>query len=689
MADEREESYERPEGYRAPNFGEVRILATQLKEERQAKLDKISATKRAIRGNWDDVLQKIPRAYRKTQPEVDLPEVRDMLRRIAGRIAKQEPRIEVTPPSGRVEDVRSASKEEARLHALRITIEDQQDESLYGLGVDSQCAWGESWISVWPDPTVFTKEFARDADEPAKDYNERYGRLMAAGRVPICMEVHDPQTVLPRMSRNRLALVIFESEHTTLDINLGLGYHPVKDTEGKTKEWVKATLSEPYVSQDLLMDTRIVDTTHDSGTTNTGGPPGVRVKSHIFVDPWCYQRYLDGVLVEEWMHDYGYVPVFPAWGVQSSDRDPEYHSVGIVDTALVVARQIIFFSAMLASNAIQHGWPTPFLKNPEHGLVHGVTGKPLTREIHLGEVNLLGPAEELDFPFLKASMMPDFFRYMDLLTKSFEGSTLGSMGTQLNSDTSGYAVAQVRALQDSILGPLYKSTARQWRKINYFFRHLIRTTYPDGIHLRGAVETVEVEGKEVQYRPVLEYAKKHTTDFSIEAHIDEGIVQDEIAERKSALEMYQAGVWSLRRVMEMTGVEDPVQEGEELSVTRLLNSPAADQVTLQMAMALAAERYQYTQQDQSSPFFQELQKAQQAMLGGQNQPGQPANQESAPNNALPGGQPAAQNPPPATPLEGGPTTGPGPTTGTNLNDMGVPQMPGGVQGGQMMPAGVG
>jgi hypothetical protein len=420
------------------------------------------------------------------------------------------------------------------------------------------------------------------------------------------------------------------------------------------------------------MDTRTAMTPNDTQRSAGGAPSGKRIKSHVYTDAWVYQRYLDGVKVEEWEHDYGIVPVFPAWGIQSSDRDPAYHSVGIIDTALVVARQIIFFSAVMAANAVQHGWPTPFLKNPEHGLVHPVTGNPLTREVHLGEINLLGPNEDITFPYLQAGMMPDFFKYMELLTKSFEGSTLGTFGQNLNSDTSGYAVAQVRALHDALLGPLYKSTSRQWRKIGYFLRHIVGQTFPAGVYLPGAVETVEVDGQDVQYRPILEYSKEDTTEFAIEAHIDAGIIQDEIAERKSSLEMLQAGVWSPRRVMEKAGVEDTIQEAQEIAEWRLMNSPAADQVTLQLAMAMAAERYQLSRTDMSSPFYQELAKAQQTML----QSGQPANQGASPNNASPDGTPATSGP--TAPQQGGPTEGPKPGTGTDLKSLGVPQLPGGV-----------
>lgn len=678
----------RPDGYRPPDYATVFHLAAQVREQRQAKLDRLTATKKAIRGQWDDVIRRIPASYRKVQPEVDLPEIRDMLRRVVGQIVKHEPNFEVTPPSPRQEDIRAAAREEARMLALKQAIEDQQDQSIYGLGIESQCSWGESWISVWPDFERLSRsseQFARGEDEGAKEYTARASRLMADGRVPIRMEVHDPQTVLPWFSRGRLAGWLVESEHALFDVELGLGYHPLKGADGSTHEWVRKTLSEPFVMQDYAMGPRITDTTHDHGGGG-GGAGGRRVKSLIYVDSWVYQRYLDGVLVEEWPHDYGLVPVFPAWALESSDTDPSIHSVGIIDTALVIARQIIFYSAMLAANAMQKGWPTPFIKNPEHGLVHPVTGKPLTREIAIGQVNFLGPNEDIVFPYLQASMAPDFYRHLELLTRAFEGSSLAGF-SNVNSDTSGYAVAQVRAMKEAMLGPVYRSAARQWRKLAYFYRHMVRRHFAHGgLHLRGALETTEVDGQRVRYRPVLAWTAKHCTDFAVDVHIDEGIVQDEIAERKSGLEMLSAGVWSPRRVMERSGVKDPAAEGEEIASTRLLGSPAADQLVIQMASAIAAQRLQATQADRSSPFMRALEQAQQQMAQ-QLTGGQPPNQGSSPVNALPGGQPIQQNQPLPAPQQGGPMAGPTPSTGLSQKDMGIPQLPGGVAGGQFAPAG--
>lgn len=671
--------------YSPPDFKDVETLAAHIRESRAAKFDTIVAARRAIRGDWQEVMAKIPQAYRGIHPTPDVPEIRDMLRRIVGRIARERLDIQVIPPSGRVDDVKKAALEEARLRALLPAIEEQQQQPLYALGIDSQCAWGESWISVWPDPTrVRVRGFERKKDEKADEYIRRVQRQMAFGNIPIKMLIHDPLTVLPYETEDRLAFVIIESEHPVEDIALGLGYAPL-EKPGGGKEWCDiGTLGYGLPLTDIYsIPTEKQNEPPPLGSQGSGKrSSGRMVKSHIYIDDRVYQRYLDGVLVERWEHGFGYVPVFPAWGIRSSDNDPSLRSVGIIDTAITIGRQIVFFAAVLASNAMQHGWPTPFIENPEGGMVAGPGDSPVTREIVLGKINFLGPGEKIVFPYLDAQMMPDFYRYLDFLTAAFEGSSLGSFRGTVNSDTSGYAVAQVRAMQETILAPIYQETARQWRQILYFLRHLIKETLPAGITLPGAVETTQVEGKEYQYRPILEYSRQHATDFIIETRITANIMQDEIAERKSALEMLQAGVWSSRRVMERTGVEDPVAEMEEISTTRILNSPAADQVVLQMAMALASERYMATRQEQSSPFYQMMAQARQAVLGNM---GGGAPQGAQPQNALPGGQPLAQNPPMPAPQQGGPMQGPVPGQGNNLESLGVPGIPGGVPGGNPPP----
>jgi len=675
---------ERPDTYQAPNFADVSALLATVKKQRQPVIDRIWELKRARRGQWDDVIRHIPSAYRKMLLPPDLPQLRDMINRVAGLIAKQEPNVEVMPPSGKPSDVQKASKEEARLHAMRVQIADQQDRDPYAMGIDAQVSWGESWIGVYPDPRrLDDPDYKRGKDEEADDYKGRYKQLMADGGIPICIDDFDPQTVFPFMSQSKLAVCMVESEHLGLDIEVGLGYHPVKGADGKTAEWLKHghTLSEPYVASDSRAgsDGRAIDTTHDRGTSVGATALDRAIRKIVYMDPWVYQCYLDGVLVEEWEHNFGIVPMFPAYGEQTSDRDPGWQSHGIVDPALAIAKQVVMFSAIIASNAMQHGFPTPFLKNPQHGLVDPRTNEPLSRAVRMGEINVLGQQEEITFPFLEGAQMPAFFQHMDYLNGVLEGSTLSNFGKAIGSDIAGYAIAQIRSMQLSVLSPIYKNATRQWRKIMYFLRHIVKTTFPAGLFLRGAVEVTE-DGD--QFRPIMEYAKGDCTDFSINVHIDEGIQQDEIAERKSALEMQQAGVWSIRRVMEKSGVEDPAAEKEEIDTDRMMGSQAFDGMVLQMATEIVTERMAATRQQKSTPFGQAIDDAKASYMGGG---GQFQNQGASPMNADQGGTPLNQQAQVPTPLEGGPTAGP--PEGISMKGLGIPQLPGGVKDVQQIPVG--
>lgn len=696
----------RPEGYKPPDFAKVEALASIIRLQRQPVINRIWDVKRARRGQWDEVLRKIPAAYRKVTPPIDLPEVREMLQRISGIIQNQTMNVEVNPASPHSTDVSRAAKEEARLIAMRMDIEDQQDRSSFAMGIDAQCAWGESWIAVLPDPRAFgwdpdagmdPNEFARKPEEGAKEYVDRYSEQMAGGCIPIKLQDFDPQMILPfRADGERLALCIVESVHIPLDIEMGMGYTPVRGgKDGKQiTEWTRSasTLSEPYVAGNYhLSGAAVSDPDHAGSATagnSTDSPPPHGIKKTIWLDPWTYQCYLDGILVEQWEHNFGIVPMFPAEGEQSSDRDPAWRTKSVIEAPLAIAKQIVYFSAMLASNAQMHGWPTPFLKGGE--TLYDQFGRPLNRQVIMGELNHLGPDEEISFPFLDAKMMPDFFKHMQMLTDQLANSGISNFSQALDSGAAGYAVAQVRAMQLAILRPIYENAARQWRKIFYFIRHLIQTVYPAGIYLRGSIETKSVDGTDVRYQPILEYAKEHCTKFAIDVHISEGIVQDEMAERKSAIEMVNAQLWSPETAMGKTGIKDPVLEQQKIAQYRLLNSPAADQQVLTMAMAIAAKRYQATRTDMSSPFVQALMQAQQKMMGGEGQAqgaGTFQNQPAEPQNANPGGQPTQQNPAPATPLEGGPAAGP--QGSPPLTAFGVPGIPGGVKGGfEPQPVGV-
>lgn len=674
---------DRPEGYAVPDWEQVSGVLEETRKMRQPVIDRIWEVKRARRGEWTNVIRKIPKAYRQILPDPDLPQMRDMINRVVGLIQKQEPEPQVTATSPRSPEVKAAANEEARMRATRLAIEDQQDRAVYAMGIDAQAAWGESWTGIYPDSSrLVGKEYERGEDEDADAYEDRYSKAISRRGIPICLEDFDPQTVFPWFAENRLPLLCVETEHNELDLNLGLGYRAKRDAEGKLKGWERKTLSEGWVPATGRDGTTSSDTTHDTLTPGNGSPQtaGKTIKKVLYVDCWVWLTFLDGVEVERWEHNYGFVPIVPAYGEQSSDRDPAWQSAGIADAGLAIAKQLVMFAAVLSANAMQHGFPTPFLKNPAHGLVHPITGDPLVREVRLGEMNLLGPQEEIEFPYLNAQMMPDFFKHLDWLQNQLENTTVSNFGKSVGSDMAGYAIAQIRAMQLSILSTIYTNAARQWRKLYYMLRHIIRTEFPAGIWLPGAIEEDE-EGN--QFRPILKYAAEHCTDYAIEVSIAEGIPQDEMAENKMALENVQSGIWTKRRAMEKTGVENAATEKEEIAMDRLMDSPAADQQVWLLAMALAAERFQATDEQKSSPFMQELAKAKNRLLG---LPGQPENEAGLPNNALPGGQPQQQNPPPDTPLEGGPTTGPTGDTGASMQDFAVPQTPGGVTGVQQVPA---
>lgn len=695
----------RPRTYEAPDWPAVQHTLERIRKKREKKIADITRIKKARRDQWDHLLNQIPAAWRKMAPLMGFPDVAEMAQRIAGMISSQEPIVEVMPPSGRVEDVRKAANEESRLHAVRITVEDQQDRSIYAMGIDAQVNWGESWITVLPDPyrapyadeedaeeaekTSAVEEaerilgYRRGEKESADSYLKRARTRMAYEGVPLVIEDHDPQTVYPlRVPGGQLKACIIESEHTLHDIETGLGYKAAKGADGK-RDWMHQpfTIGVASVPDDVASPTSIVDIDHDNPRVD-GSSASVEshtVKRVIYLDCWVVQVYLDGVKVEEWKHGWGLVPCFPALGEQTSDQEDGEDGRSVIEGAVTLASQIIVASATLTANAKLHGFPTPFLKNPDHGMSYDRNFEPPIRKVHHGELNMLGIGEEIEFPFLNAHMGPDFYRNLEMLMNRLEAISIAGWGKDVSPETSGYAIAQIRAMQNSILGPIYRNAARQWRKIFAFVRFLVRTFFPAGLWLRGAVETREVEGKEFTVVPIVRYAKEDTTDFQINVRIEEGILQDEMAERKSAIEMHEAGAWSMRRVREQTGVEDPVREGEEIDIDRQLKSPAMDQQRLILAMAMAAERYQATQSQNTGAFANALAQAKQAVLGAAAGQGNFDVQGGMPVNALPGGQPMQQNPAPPAPQQGGPTQGP---TTPPLTQMGVPGIPGGVEGGQ-------
>ena len=62
------------------------------------------------------------------------------------------------------------------------------------------------------------------------------------------------------------------------------------------------------------------------------------------------------------------------------------------------------FSAIMASSGMMHGFPTPFLRNPQHGLTANPGNEPNVRRVALGQMNLMGLNEQIEFPYLNANM---------------------------------------------------------------------------------------------------------------------------------------------------------------------------------------------------------------------------------------------------------------------------------------------
>lgn len=683
--------FPRPSGYSPPDWQQVSEILKQLKQDRAGVIERIADIKRARRSDWSESMKAVPAPFRKFVGNPDLPMIRDMIQRITGMMAKNPPVFQVTPASYRDNEVHAAAKEENRLNALRITIEDQQRRRTFAMGIDGQVANGESWIGVFLDSTRMDNPgFTRKDGESAASYLERYPAQMAQCGVPIIMEDFDAQTLFPLRSRERHAAIVVETEHRVFDIDVGLGYKATKKMgpngqEGR--EWKKKTLSEGYVGNAA----RVAGSSNDTITTrDTGFNPanGTNALSNekctrtLWADQWVVLTFLDGQEVERWEHNWGFVPIVPANGEQSSDRDPSWQSAGLADAAMGVAKQLVMMAIVMSSSAMQHGFPTPFIKNPSHGLATPRGNEPRIRPVSLGQMNVLGSQEDIVFPFADAKLNADFFKNLEWLENQLEQSTISNFGKSIGSDMAGYAVAQIRAAQMSLLGPAYVNCASQWREIGYILRFIVKHECPGGIYLRGAVEERD-DG--TQYQPILRYGPDECTDDAINVVIEEGIVQDQAAQDKMAIEKAQANLWSPRRAMEKLGVEDPEAEIEEIRVHQMRMSPAYAQQVLTMALAMNAERYAAVLQAQNDPFSQLLVAARQKVLGEvPNQPGlnpggsQPATQGALPGNADASGAPITpETQPPAAPLQQGAGVG---ARGIDLKSMAIPQMAGGVTG---------
>ena len=601
----------KPRGWRLPTYGEARYYHQVMRSYYREAHEDIAKRKRALNGDIGDALSVLPAdktANIGKLAQFGIPQYNDYIDRVTGMIIQEEPEPMIIAPGIDKRVQERAALEERALKSWLQGIEAQQNRSPYAQAVHAQVAAGGSWLHLQPDPAL--RAMKRGDDESPTRHVARAKKLLKE-RIPFILSDVDPHLVYPFFGdRERLMMVQVQSDHTLMDVELGMGYAPVGDrgNNGRFGHWRKVSLGEPQLSNESV----------DGDWSSPSYSGEQTVERLIHTDPWGQIMFLDGIPVERWEHGMGYLPFFPAFGGVSFDRTPRFLYKSIADNALSIARQLVLWNAIRSLVAFQYAFPI--------GVATGGDGSAV--QLKYGEIAMPEDITGIEFPFNRASTPQDLAATFDWLVTQMQQVTLPDYGAAINAGTSGYAISQLRATTNSVLGPIYTSLNRQWRDVFLGVRAQTEQFFPGGYPLPGVVERMN-DGRMV--RRQLEYSKARTTDYDLQVEIERGIPQDKIAEHKALMEEVERGFLPRRTAMEFMGrVEDVGTAEQEIILDELRRNPIWRDRIVEMGMAEAEEIDAAMQEQFATPGAQAVQSAGATFLGGaQNQPALPMNQNAA------------------------------------------------------------
>ena len=634
----------RPEGYRAPDYAEVVAAARERRARNRDYLDYVGEVRALLRNDVDGLLEALPEKLRAKLERVSVrgfPPFGDVHERIHGLMASNPPRAVVVANSVAKREQERAAREEHSLNGIREALERQQNRMVYSTALKSQLEFGTSWISVFPSAWLVDDAMTRRVgEETAEEYLRRADEKLVSN-VPFVLADHDPETVLPFFDDlGRLTSVIVRTIHTVDEIRGGYGYMIGRD--------FRREIGEPEVSPHDAPATGARHQAHGSGSA-------MAVEKLFYCDRWTARTWLDGEKqpIEEYEHDLGVVPFMRAVGLTAADRDPGYAWRGIGYYSMPLARQIAQLQVLQDAVALMYAFPTGFM------LVNDVgEGElpPLQFEANaINRIRASAVAGPIEFPLNQANMPVDYNIVLARVMQQWQLTSMPDFGQAIGTGLSGYAINSLRAVAESLLGPLYAQAQGQWRGVYDLLRMWVVKYFGEGVRIQGAIEE-SADGK--RHRPILRYGSEDVTRNEIDVDIEEPLPQDTVARDEALRNQVGAGLLSEYRAMEQMGVPNPQVELDRIALERLRKDEAVMGMVAQTAIGLMSERLQGLA-DGEPPERGALRQVRGQYLG---QPGPSPNMGAQPENTR---------------------------AGVPVNQLGIPNPGGGQPGASQLPMGLG
>jgi hypothetical protein len=593
------------------------------------ELADLEAQMRSDFGERDSTIEKM-RALRYMEYDPEIPtslEAEDVrtpvgqqiVERMVGTLTAEDVTYTVPPASETEDALEQASQLERATAAATKQLEAQGDVDVTDRFVETLIADGHGCMKMVYAPQLW-RGFPRKAKESDGEYNKRTEEWKRGRPLPIVWQWLDPLTVFPQWDDLGLAGIL------EVDYRDPLALHPDKWNIEK---------------MDPLELSRV-----KRGDGQTG-----KLK---FAQLWTrdYVTYaLEDTVVHHQKHRYQRPPYAYAFGLGSASNEP--HKAGV--SCLWPIRNLIPYLDRLLSQqgtAIRMWcWPTPVFKTSGmQAQVLTGEGAPPLRQIEIRPGVPVELYQDEDITFLTWQGNPATIQQqISVVMGMIERAGLSDPMYGNSGGESGYAINQLIAAARMRFKPIVAHAERAIESQICTFYDIVEYQVKQRVYVYGY-------GKGAGW---LSIGPEDLNGYrQVRAKLNPLMPTDEYARASQAINLNRAGLWSVERAMEHTGVQQPDDEYDKILLDKMKSDPNVQGMLVQEAakrLGLRLQRGNLTPQQIQSAYPQMSPAGQQVVAGAMQAAAPPGHGVGELGMTAPSGNPPqASAPGSGTPMGGMP-----------------------------------
>lgn len=471
-----------------------------------------------------------------------------MVERVVGMLVADEYRLSVPPADDTQRAARASEQMERWTQAALPEIAKVSEDDPLDRCVENMVALGHGCMRLVHAPqrwAGFPRQKEKQSDE---DYNKATELWKRARPLPIAWTSVHPKTVYPRWDELGLAMILERDERPVISL--------------RPKRYNRAKEHPDLWEFDRLK----------------GGLATVKFSQLWTRETLTYA--VNGHVVHHQRHRYGQPPYIYAMGQTTSSPDPAKKGLSLLYPLRYLLPYLDRLLSQKGTAVRLWAWPTPVVKR-SLALMQADPSllEPPEYDIRPGKALSIWGDEDISYLVWQGNG-PDADEQLRLVMQMIERAGLADVlyGQGIGAGDSGYLVNQLIAAARMKLKPLVEHAENAmerairllWDVVEYEIRQ------PLHVYARG-----EGEGN----RGWISLGPDDLNGYrQVEFKLSPMMPTDEYAVASMAANLMTAGIWSRRRAMERTGVEQPEAEEDRILIERWKASPQVQQVLLPEAL---------------------------------------------------------------------------------------------------------